>query len=56
MRNSAPIEQARVQRVQTPATTFQTSYDTMSDDQKKVADAMLRYCGDNAAAHKQAPP
>jgi hypothetical protein len=55
MRNFAQIEQAWAQGVQTLATTFQTLYDTMSDNQKKAADAMFRHHCDHAAAHKQAP-
>jgi hypothetical protein len=55
MRNFAQIEQAWAQGVQTLAATFQTLYDTMSDNQTKAADAMFRHHCDHAAAHKQVP-
>lgn len=55
MRNFAQIEQARAQGVQTLAASFQTLYDTMSDSQKKTADAMFRRYGDRSGPRAQAP-
>jgi periplasmic protein CpxP/Spy len=55
MRNFAEIEQARAQGVQKLATTFQNLYDTLSDDQKKIADTMFRHYGNHRAGHKPAP-
>jgi protein CpxP len=55
MRNFAEIEQARAQGVQKLAAAFQTLYDTMSDDQKKVADTMFRQYGAHHGGHKHAP-
>ena len=55
MRNFAEIEQARAQGVQKLAATFQTLYDTLSDDQKKIADTMFRHYGGHRAGHKPAP-
>jgi periplasmic protein CpxP/Spy len=54
MRNFARIEQDRAQGVQTLAASFQALYDTLSDDQKKIADTMFRHYGDRAAAHRPA--
>lgn len=54
MANFAQIEQARAQGVESLATSFQTLYNTLSDDQKKTADAMFRHYGNHGAAHKQA--
>jgi hypothetical protein len=48
MRNFAQIEATRAQDVQTLATSFQTLYDTFSDEQKKAADTMFRHVGDKA--------
>ncbi|WP_158931863.1 Spy/CpxP family protein refolding chaperone [Acidisphaera sp. S103] len=53
MTNFAQIEQARAQGVENLATSFQALYNTMSDDQKKAADAMFRHYGNHGAAHKQ---
>jgi protein CpxP len=50
MRNFAQIEQARAQGIQNLATSFQTLYDAMSDDQKKTADAMFRHYEDRGPA------
>jgi hypothetical protein len=55
MRNFAQIEQTRAQGIQNLAAAFQTLYDTMSDDQKKTADAMFRHYEDHASAPRKAP-
>jgi protein CpxP len=51
MANFAQIEQARAQGVENLATSFQTLYNTLSDDQKKAADAMFRNYGEHGT-HK----
>jgi hypothetical protein len=53
MANFAQIEQARAQGVQNLATAFQTLYAGLSDDQKKIADAMFRQYGAHEGAHKR---
>jgi len=55
MRDFAQIEQARAQGVQNLAASFQTLYDGMSDDQKKLADAMFRNYEAHRTIHKKAP-
>lgn len=52
MANFAQIEQTRAQGVQNLATAFQTLYGGLSDDQKKIADAMFRQYGSHEGAHK----
>jgi periplasmic protein CpxP/Spy len=54
MRDFAQIEQARAQGVQNLAASFQTLYDGMSDDQKKLADAMFRNYEAHRTTHKKA--
>jgi hypothetical protein len=54
MQNFAQIEQARAQGVQNLAVAFQTLYGTLSDDQKKTADAMFRHYEDRPGPHKPA--
>ena len=54
MRNFAQIEESRAQNVQHLATSFQVLYDTMSDEQKKTADAMFRRYGDRPEGRKPA--
>ena len=48
------FEQARAQGVQNLAVAFQTLYGTLSDDQKKTADAMFRHYEDRPGPHKPA--
>ena len=52
MANFAQIEQARAQGIQNLATTFQTLYSDLSDDQKKIADAMFRQFGSHPGGQK----
>jgi protein CpxP len=55
MRNFAQIEQTRTDGIQKLATSFQTLYDGMSDEQKKVADTMFRHYDDRGAKGRKAP-
>ncbi|HEX4368554.1 MAG TPA: Spy/CpxP family protein refolding chaperone [Rhodopila sp.] len=52
MANFAEIEQARAKGVENLATTFQTLYSGLSDEQKKIADAMFRHYGNHEGKHK----
>jgi protein CpxP len=54
MQNFAQIEQARAQGVQNLAAAFQTLYGTLSDEQKKTADAMFRRYEDRPGPRKPA--
>jgi protein CpxP len=54
MRNFARIEQQRADGIQKLTASFQTLYDGMSDEQKKIADAMFRSYGERDAAHRKA--
>jgi periplasmic protein CpxP/Spy len=54
MRDFAQIEQERAAGIQKLAGAFQTLYETMSDDQKKIADGMFRHYEIRGPRHKQA--
>ena len=54
MRNFAQIEQNRADGIQKLAASFQTLYDTMSDDQKKTADTMFSHYGDHGSRQTKA--
>jgi periplasmic protein CpxP/Spy len=53
MRNFAQIEQDRAAGIQKLATSFQTLYDGMSDEQKQTADAMFRNYGERGGMPKK---
>jgi protein CpxP len=55
MRNFAQIEQERAAGIQRLADAFQKLYDSMSDEQKKIADAMFRHYEVRGPGHKKAP-
>ena len=54
MQSYEQIEQQRAQDVQKLVPAFQTLYDALSDQQKKLADQMFRNYAANAEAHHQA--
>ncbi|HET6608015.1 MAG TPA: Spy/CpxP family protein refolding chaperone [Rhodopila sp.] len=53
LQSFAQLEQTRAQGVQSLATSFDTLYGQLSDNQKHVADAMFARQGEHAAAHKE---
>jgi len=54
MRNFAQIEAERAAGIQKLAASFQTLYDGMSEDQRKVADSMFRHYEDRGPVRKRA--
>ncbi|MGD0104759.1 MAG: Spy/CpxP family protein refolding chaperone [Rhodopila sp.] len=53
--NMRNFEQARADDIQKLAASFQTLYDGMSDDQKKIADAMFRNYDESGPRRRNAP-
>jgi protein CpxP len=53
MQSFAQLEQTRAQGLQTLASSFDTLYGQLSDNQKHIADAMFARRGEHAAAHKE---
>ena len=55
LRNFAQIEQARAQGVQNLSASFDTLYGSLSDEQKKMADAMFRQYEERGEARRHQP-